>query len=435
MKKWLSLLLTAVLLVSVALPALAEEKIELTYGGFLSSEATDGPGIARWYGYQNYLANHDEINVTATLLSHDDYSVKAQALAAANDLPDVFEVKGSWIENFVENGLILDLSSYLETVEWKDDYMGGAFDLCTYKGGIYGVPEMHPGASSVVYYNEALWKAAGYEGFPATFEELLAAGENEYFKANGITPFVIANGGKWEYECTVFSAIANRFTGDEWFESIKLRDGKAKFTDPEFVAALEYSAKIGASSAVNRDINMLDYQASQDPFCQGKAAAIASGSKDYILQNALPEVLANARITNLPNIPEATKGEPENITGAAGWFVCVNANLTGEKLQAALDFAFGFNGPDTCLYLAENFGEPTWIKVDAALPEIEPLQKELLGFYENYSDMTKTIYDVSLHGSIIDVLNTGLQEVLAGTMEPAVLAEQLQDVQEELMSE
>jgi hypothetical protein len=42
------------------------------------------------------------------------------------------------------------------------------------------------------------------------------------------------------------------------------------------------------------------------------------------------------------------------------------------------------------------------------------------------------VYDVELNGAIIDVMNKGLQEVLAGTMEPEALAGMIQAEQDAL---
>lgn len=431
MKKLVSILLVAILCCAFVLPAMAEEKIHLTYSGFgYDDESTNEQKALNW-GLSNYVETHKEtVEVEVTSMSHDDYQTKMLALAAADDLPDVMIVKGSWLEDFAENGLLADLTDYAQALPYYSDYNGGSFDWMTYKGRIYGAPRMHAGGSSMVFYNEEIWKEAGYETFPATFEELFAAAEK--IAPTGLTPLVFANGGKWEFECCMFSLIANRYTGDEWFESIKMRDGKASFTDECFIKALEFAQKLGTSTLVNPDYNMLDYQGAIDVYCQGKAAALVSGSGNLYIETNGPEGLAEkTKMVTLPLNEDAAYNKPDAISNAAGWFVGVNAKLTGAELEAAMEMAFALNGKEVCEYAASTFGNPTWIAVDVELPEVSPLTTKMLDFYSTYP-VGVPIYDCVLDGSIIDVLNTGLQEVLAGTMEPMTLAQQLQEVQLEL---
>jgi raffinose/stachyose/melibiose transport system substrate-binding protein len=40
------------------------------------------------------------------------------------------------------------------------------------------------------------------------------------------------------------------------------------------------------------------------------------------------------------------------------------------------------------------------------------------------------IYDIQMDGTVIDVMNTGLQDLLNGTVQPADLAKQIQEAQD-----
>ena len=48
---------------------------------------------------EQYEEEHPDITVTQQTMSQADFTTKIQAQAAANELPDVFMVKGSWVQN------------------------------------------------------------------------------------------------------------------------------------------------------------------------------------------------------------------------------------------------------------------------------------------------------------------------------------------------
>lgn len=45
-------------------------------------------------------------------------------------------------------------------------------------------------------YDKAMWKEAGYDQFPSTWEDVEKA--SEYFNGKGITTVAFGNGGKWQ---------------------------------------------------------------------------------------------------------------------------------------------------------------------------------------------------------------------------------------------
>lgn len=58
--------------------------------------------------------NADTLDLQVTEFQHNDYETVIQARAAADDLADVFIMKGSWVKNFYDSGLIADLTEYVE---------------------------------------------------------------------------------------------------------------------------------------------------------------------------------------------------------------------------------------------------------------------------------------------------------------------------------
>ncbi|MBM6387088.1 MAG: extracellular solute-binding protein [Paenibacillus sp.] len=104
-------------------------------------------------------------------LQNEDYSIKAQALAAADDMPDVFIVPGSWMTNFVDNEIVRPLDKELDKrLEWRDGYRAGTLDAGTREGQIYGIP-IAAGPTHLIYYNADMFESIGYDQFPVSWPD------------------------------------------------------------------------------------------------------------------------------------------------------------------------------------------------------------------------------------------------------------------------
>jgi len=436
MKKVLALALALAMVLIVAAPVMAEEEIKLSFTNFYTEEdvKNNADAAARYWTINHFNeVNAGKVNVETLALSHDDYAVKIQAQAAADDLPDLFLVKGSWMENFTDNELLADLTDALAALPYKDDYYAGEFKSSTVDGKVYGVPIQFVSPTSLFFSNKKLWAEAGYDTIPTTFDEIYAAAAK--FNEKGLTTIALGNKDNWPYESCWISCLGDRFTGTEWFNGILARDGSAKFTDPAFVDMLKFTKTLGQSGVLNPDFNSISHDESIALYTQGKAASLISGywAVANIIGNATPEVKENTVIALLPQPAGATGGDPNSLSNASGWFVAVNNKLEGAKREAAISAAFALNGPEYVEYLAKTYGQLGPIKV-AEMPTegVDPLTIAYNKIAGDYAESGVPVYDVELNGAIVEVMNKGLQEVLAGTLEPEALAEMIQAEQEAL---
>ncbi|MDO4260740.1 MAG: extracellular solute-binding protein [Eubacteriales bacterium] len=376
---------------------------------------------------EKYEEEHTDITITQQTMSQADFTTKIQAQAAANELPDVFMVKGSWIKNFVDNGVLAAMDDYLEKYEYKDTFRDDAFDACEVNGQIYGIPNQLS-LTSVVFYNAELWKEAGYDEFPTTWEELFAA--NETFKEKGIATFSLGNKDKWPAESCIISTIGDRYTGTDWTNSIIANDGSAKFTDPKFVDALDMFKKMSDSGMFNADCNTITDTQAAEYYAQGQAAATISGHWEIATLQSLAddELLGSTRVALLPNNDGS---EPDSFSGGCGWYFGVNANLTGEKLDAAMEFVLATSGYDASVYTAETYGLPSGnIVENVDLSGFPQLTQDFVALVNRVS-LTPT-YDLQMDGAVIEVMNTGLQDILNGTKDAGSVAEEIQTEQDQL---
>lgn len=228
---------------------------ELEIMHYSTSEESEGNGGSD--GFRTVLAKWEEahpgISLSQNVLANAEYKTQIATLAAADDLPDVFFLQGMNTIDWAKQGLIYDLTDDIKSSPYAADYNETYFNPFMYKDRIYGYPALTGGTCTVVIYDKAMWKDAGYDAFPETWEEVEKAAE--YFNAQGIIPVAFGNGGKWQANSCFLSTLGNRYTGPEWFLSLVSKEGAA-FTDPEFVSALTEMQRLFTQTSIfNVDFN------------------------------------------------------------------------------------------------------------------------------------------------------------------------------------
>lgn len=140
MKKVLALVL-ALAMVMTAAVSLADE-LTITWWGSSSSSAT-------YQAVTDMFSAATGIECETTPVNWDDYFTKLNTLAAADDMPDCLRMDYAYIANYVEKGLLEDLTPYIQS---------GAIDLslvpdsaisgAKFGDGVYGI---NAGANGLVW--------------------------------------------------------------------------------------------------------------------------------------------------------------------------------------------------------------------------------------------------------------------------------------------
>ena len=401
---------------------------ELVVSHYFLEEERESDTVADSYlaMVEKWQEDNPDITLTQQTMSQSDYSTKIQAQAAVNELPDVFMVKGSWIDNFVENDTMAPMNAYLEADENSDKFREGVFDAATRDGNIYGMPNQLS-ITSIVYYNEELWKLAGYDVFPDNFEDIKKAAEK--FNEQGISAIALGNSEKWPAESCILSTLGDRYTGSDWTNSIIDADGEAKFTDDNFVKALEELQSLATAGVFNPDFNTITETQAVEYYGQGKAATVISGHWGVASISAFADeaVLGNTKVAILP---AADGGQADSISGGSGWYFAVNKNLSGDKLEKAMDFCLQTTGYDMNVYGAENHGIIGAAMVDVDKSQFPQLTQDFITLVD---EVTFTpVYDLLMDGAVIETMNTGLQDLLNDSVSAQDLAAQIQAEQDKV---
>lgn len=366
----------------------------------------------------NVKINYEGLDQTA-------YQTKITALGAADDMPDLFMLKGSWVSNFVDNGWAVDISPELNAdTAWKDGYIKGGFDGATRDDKVYGVPQESM-TTSLVFYNAKMWSDIGYNEFPTTWADLGKAVEK--FKAKGQTAFVMGNKPNWPAESCWLSTLGDRVTGTDWTNSIISNSG-AKFTDPDFVKALTVFQDFAKAGAFNVNINSIDDMEQKTVYFNKNAAAIVNGTWFISdLQSAPKDVVENTKLAILPAV-EGGKGNPKAASGGPAWFMSISNKVTDENRETAIALLKNLTDNHQADITASLGGVTAWAnptydksKVPAQFTQYNDLMK----------DVTATpIYDASMESAVIEAMNVGLQELLINKKTPQQLAEEIQREQD-----
>ncbi len=439
-----SIALASAMAASMGLSAAAATDVaatDLAYKGELelmhysTSEEADGNGGSDAFRttIANWEAAHPDITLNQNVIANAEYKTEIATLAAADDLPDVFLLQGMNTIAWADQGLVMDLTDTIKASPYYDQYNQAYFTPFTVGDKIYGFPALTGGTCTVVIYDKQMWKDAGFDTFPSTWEDVEKA--SEYFNEQGITTIAFGNGGQWQANSDFLSTLGNRYTGPEWFSSLIAKDGAA-FTDDTFVAALkEMQHLFNETKIFNEDFNAVTNEDAREYYISGDAAAFIGGNWDesYIwasLQNT--DKFDQMGFAVLPQPADATEA-PNSQNIGLGYAVAINPKVAEDpdKLAAAIDLAQELTGPAFASYVAENYALGGLTKVDDV--DLSGFDQITQDFYNwSYVDTDPCeIYDSYIDSAVWSVLNTDLQTMMNGEMSPEDVAANAQAAYEE----
>ncbi len=127
-----------------------------------------------------FVAANPNVTVEFETLGTPDYWTKLSALSAADDLPCVFNMSAGFVDQWINDGLILDIQSYVDRdIADSPDYYSGVFDVVRNKttGNMHAFPFAF--VETVLFFNKDAFDAAGVayptEGW--TWDDFLAAAQ------------------------------------------------------------------------------------------------------------------------------------------------------------------------------------------------------------------------------------------------------------------
>ena len=172
MRKLLSVILAALMLLSLFAPALAEDKVITLW--HIQTQPPQQEVIEK--AKARFEAANPGYKIDISVYQNDPYKTKIQVALAAGEEPDIFPSwsGGTMIEYVLANQLF-DMTPLMEKDNYKDLFMDAAIDQVTYDGKIWGVPVENV-AVAMLFCSKSAFKDAGLE-YPTTVAELEAVAE------------------------------------------------------------------------------------------------------------------------------------------------------------------------------------------------------------------------------------------------------------------
>jgi multiple sugar transport system substrate-binding protein len=389
----------------------------------ISAVAAQDPTVIRvWTGSSSPVENEfKEAQVAAFEEANPDVDVELQILPsyddqlqaafASGDYPEVFTVNQFNFATQVDSGVIANGNDMIENL---DDFYPSLLAPFSVDGQVYCAPKDF--STLALFYNKDLFDAAGvaYPTAEWTWEDLTNAAQTLTLgdtvgisiapDRNRWMAFLYANGG------AAFDA-----------------DGNVVINSPEAVASLEYYASFQEAGTGNTPSN-LDAGWNGEAFGRGNAAMTVEGNWGIgYLQETFPDL--NWGVAELPTAPS---GEKSTLAFTECW--AVGANAEGATADAAWRLVNFFTNEAGATSVAEaGFG------VMPARQSVGDLWLETRG--EEFAPfVTGAEYAFTPSTSLgfadfVTVIDTGMNEVLAGDRTAQEVLDEAAEVGTEIQAE
>jgi raffinose/stachyose/melibiose transport system substrate-binding protein len=401
---------------------------EISVLSMFSNPTADANSIAFYAQIDKFQKDYPALKVTFESIPHDEYETKMKTYIAGGVFPDIVELKGTMIPQLADDGSIFKTKQLMDLVSgWESSYKGGVFEDFTYKNDYWAAP-MQMGNNHNIYWNSDILASVGVSEFPTEWNAFIDMLNK--LKAAGHTPIVLGNKANWLVPSLLFNTIVYRFTGVDWYYSLRENRG-AKFTDPQFVASAVLMQQMAKDGYFNSDINSIDQHQMYTVYYNKQAAMMVDGFWGVgTFDNEMPkDVLAATRVAQFPAVPESLGGggaKYANINqAAAGWgWAVFKKDGSDAKLQSIANFLYYITGPDYANVVVSNSGLPASNASNVNESALSPLYLQLLEL-NNRVDYAP-VFDVQLNPQIVDAFYSNTQELLIGSLTPQRYAELIQ---------
>ncbi len=391
--------------------------------------ATDEPdkSLYTWavdkYNNENSKDSGYTIEQVATV--NDQYKEKLAVAMGAGECPDMYTnwTGGSLVE-YVKSGYAKDLTELVDKYGLRDLYTEASLEQATVDGKIYAIP-IKSNSVACFFYDKKMWADKGYQ-VPKTIDELEALCDK--MKADGITPFALANQPQWTGSMYYMYLVArhggpdivkNAYDGtgslvndSTKYAGDKIREWASKGYFPEGVNSL---------SPDNGDDRALLYQ--------GEAGMMLHGSWQVSsVKSENEEFYANLGAFPFPEL-SGSSADQSAVVGTLG-DTFISFNCEGEKLEEAFKMVAMYSTDEWMKMDIESGNLPP---LKAATSE-EPAWQEILSFL-NTASSVQLWWDQYLPAAVADVHKSATQKLFDQSESAEDVAKEQQDAMDKYLSE
>lgn len=392
------------------------DKVELSFSHIWGAD-TDPFTPAAKKVIEDYMAANTNVKINVDTNENEAYKTKIKAMAAANELPDLFSTwGGGFSKPFIDANRVLAVDEYL-TDDIKGKLLNGSLVNVQYDGKTYGMPFLL--SVGALFVNKELFEQNGVT-IPTTYDELMTA--VKAFKSKGITPMAVSGKDKWTI-AMYFDVMALRAAGPEKITKT-LTKQEGSFTDPEFLNAATKFKELIDAGAFQKGAAGISNDEAEVPFYEGKIPMMFKGS--WAAGKAgTPDskVAGKIKAIAFPALPDG-KGNTKQFTGGAVDAVMVSANTKNKEEAVKFQMYFAENMSKQS-YLA-GASLPAW-KVDVDESNINPSIVDVVDLTKDAEGFT-IWWDTLLEGKDTETYLNALQELFMGTKTPQQFVDSLKTI-------
>ncbi len=406
MKKSLFVVLAGLVVFSIVGSALAAPKVTLRLGWW-GNPTRDARTLKV---VQMYMAKNPNVTIETETTGWGGYWDKLATQAAANNLPDIIQQDYSYITQYAEKGLLLDLGPYVKS---KKINLSGVADTYTSGGKVnnllYGV-SLGTNAWGIVYDPAILKKAGVAPPKPnwtwADFEKIAI----QIYKKTGVQTMPLSTiDPRVQFENMI------RQTGKPFFAP----DGNSLgFTDDKtLIEFYEVQLRLlKAGALIKPDTAFVTTTPQEAPFAKGQSWLEFVWSNQVVSQQA-----AANRPVGIALCPKIAKAERPGTYLKPSMFFSV-AKSSANKEEAIKFVNYFLTDIEANKVLLAERGIPIIPKVrDALKTMVDPVNKQVFDYIALVGNKNASAIDPADPpgaGEVLKLFRTIDQEVLYGSTSP-----------------
>jgi raffinose/stachyose/melibiose transport system substrate-binding protein len=382
--------------------------------------------------FNTFMQQHPNVRIERENLFSEPYHDKMRAYAAAGDLPDVLYVWPSGRSDYLhDQKLLKDLTPFINKDGIKGKFLPLTMDPAQQQAGYMAMIPQGLTSTHALFTNMEVLNDCGLQ--PAkTYSELKA--QVPVLRAKGYETIIMAAKDEWVMQSCLFSMLAGRFCGTGWEK--RILSGQAKFTDPDFVAALNFVKTLYDDGVIQRSAVGIEYGEGPGLFANKKSAYYIDGdwrTGAFITDSSTGQALLsparqnNIRIGVFPDIEGAKINKSSSSIVGVGYAMSAAIPAGSAKEALAWELVKWLTGKEVSQLRTEHGGTPTPSRTDLDYNamKLEPIQKTIANLGNEVTTATVVI-DGVFASDVYNPINTGLIEIAMGTRTPQQVAADVQ---------
>ena len=363
--------------------------------------------IAAEFGKRN-----PDVHVNVQFMSGNSVEENIKPRVASGNLPDVVSVNpNAYAAELADQGVLADVS---QTAAWQNTLDALKEDWTSRGGRKFGISGGV--ATTLIYYNEAMFAKAGIKTLPTNFQAFLQVCEQ--LKRAGFVP-IVWNGGFLNMlgNGPFAAGFANNIVAHEPDWKRKIGDGSLNLDTPATADIFEKIRLIPERGYVQKGYMATDYDGGIELFKQGKVAMAFHGSwaAGLLLHGNPFKVGVFVPPWNAPG-----QSVVPVIGSETGFAVCETPNKA-----AAMRFLEFMAGPGFAILQHKRRNIPPFKQVDSTL-EIDPVMVDYASRVSR-ARVTSSPYYSALPSNSIEQLHRLMQAVLLQKLSTTEAAKRLDE--------